>query len=702
MMNFSSLNPGQEFVLDGQNYVVEQSGPRGVTARSTEPTTAKVLTRSELEAAFKRDTLKFKDLFAEKQDDASDATAAIPMGLHEYGSEARKVAALRKRFLLVLCPTGRMTFSRKHIPAAIFEVWSQLPVEQREAAPPSVSSVYEWRRDWINSSFSDAALAPRYDLRGRRPAEVQKDLKGVLLRLADEFYATGERPTVAEAHRQAQEAVRKLNRLRPPGNQIPEPKLIQMRRAIDALHPYSVLERRYGKAHARARTRVYRAGPGASRLLERVEVDHTRLDVICRAKETGTILGRPWLTVLIDVATRMIVGVWISFHTPNANTVLRVLKQAIRRKEELLAEFQLEGEWPAHGLPLSLIMDNGKEFHSAALEAAAEDLGMTLIYCPSKEPRFKGVVERFMRTINTGLVHMLPGTTFSDVEDRGEYDSEARALLTIDEVRGFVFKWIVEVYSVTLHRGLNAAPLQRWKELEAVAAPQMPRDPAVLDLYLRPLHTRALSNKGIEINSLFYVCRELDDLRLHNGLKAKDLRLHVRANHDDLGSIEVLHPDENTYFKAKCTRPEYADGVSLEQHKFYKREARKKYDQLDLMTGLLAAKAELREAVEKIMKSGRKSKPKDKSDDMQAISGSDGMRGESKGAGLKRAKGGLDSRKAATERMKHVDDQLTSTALADSIEAGAELAAQEATGRGARFKPFAEVQAFSPDQHEIF
>ncbi len=701
-MSFSSFNPGQEFVLKGRRYVVEQSGPRGVTARPAEPASLQMLTRADLEAAFKHDELQIVDLLSHEQNGNANVELVPPKGVSEYSPQARKAVALRKKFLEAVCPTGRMRCARALLGKALFEVWSQLPNDIRGDAPPSVSSFYEWRRDWINSGFCDSAIVPRIDLRGRRPVEIQKDLKEILHRLAEEFYATGERPTVAESHRQALEAVRKLNRLRAPGEQIPKPTLIQMRRAIDGLDPSVVLQRRHGKAFARARTRVYRAGPGASRLLERVEVDHTRMDVICIAKETGTVIGRPWLTVLIDVATRMIVGVWISFHTPNANTVLRVLKQAIRRKEELVAEFRLKGEWPAYGLPLVLIMDNGKEFHSASLEAAAEDLGITLVYCPSREPRFKGVVERFMRTINTGLVHMLPGTTFSDIEDRGEYDSEAHALLTIDEVRRFVFKWIVEVYSVNLHRGLGAAPLQRWKELEKIAPPQMPRRPEVLDVYLRPLHTRALSSKGIEINSLFYVCRELDDLRLRYGLKSKNSRLQVRANPDDLGTIEVLHPEENTYFKAKCTRPEYADGVSLEYHKFYKREARKKYDKLDLMTGLLAAKAEMREEVEKIMKSGRKSKPRAKAGELQEVGEFDGAPHESTTAGARRSKGSLDSRKAATERLKHLDEQLTAAALADSIEEASDPATQPATGgRGARFKPFAEVQAFRPDQQEL-
>lgn len=700
-MSFSSFNPGQEFVLKGRRYVVDQVGPRGVAARPAEPAPLEVLTRVEFEAALKRDEFQPVDLFSNEQSAKADVELMATKGVSEYSPQARRAVALRKKYLEAVCPTGRLRCARALLGKALFEVWSQLPVDFRGDAPPSVSSFYEWRRAWINSSFCDAAIVPRVDLRGRRPALVQAALKPVLKRFAEEFYATSRRPTLAETHRQALAEVKSLNRLRPPGDKIKEPTLLQVRRAIDELHPYSVLERRYGKAKARARTAIYRAGPGASRLLERVEVDHTQMDVYCVAAGTHAPLGRPWLTVLIDVATRMIVGAWISFHRPNSNTVLRVLKQGILRKEPLLARLKLKGEWPVHGLPIALVMDNGLEFHSGALEAAAEDLGMTLVFCPSHEPRFKGVIERFMRTINTGLIHTLPGSTFSNPNDRGEYDSKGCAVLTVDELTYLVFKWIVEVYSVTLHRGLNAAPLQAWKDLEAIAPPQMPRRPEVLDVYLRPTHTRALSSKGIEINSLFYVCRELDELRLQNGLRPQDVRLQVKANPDNLGSIEVLHPETDSYFTAKCTRPEYAEGTSLEQHKFIKKTARKKYEQLNLMTGLLAAKKELREEAERIMKLDHRAQGKSLAGDDQAAVAGEGRRANSQVNKAKRLKGSKDARQAAVEELMHVDEQLTATALADSIEEASEPAAQLATGRGARFKPFAEVQAFSPDQQEL-
>lgn len=703
MKNFS-FEPGTRIRRDGVAYIVDHSGQRGVALRPLDPDAVQVVPAADLAEEHRNGALVVEDLYAEESAAAAAAKAPILKALSEYPEHVGKVAARRKKFLVAVCPTGRLRCPKRLLAKLLREVWLNLPADERGVAPPSLSRFYQWRKDWIKSSFSDHALIPRLDKRGRTPVPLPAELKGLLMRVTEEEYATQERPTVAETLRSAIAKVDRQNRTRSDGNQIPKPTLVQIRRVIESYDPERLLQRRYGKAIARARTRISQAGPGAARLLERVEVDHTRADVICVTSKTHVPLGRPWLTLLIDVASRMIIGVWISFETPNANTVLRVLKQVIRRKEALLAKYKLKGRWPAYGVPLVLVMDNGKEFHSKALDAAAQDLGMTLVYCPSREPRFKGVIERFNRTLNTGLVHMMPGTTFSDPKDRGDYDSQACAVLTIDEFRQLVFKWIVEVYSLTLHRTLNAAPLQRWDELEAICPPQMPLHVEALDTYLRPLETRALSNKGIEINSLFYVSRELRDLRLRNGLRDRNVRLDVRADPDNVGAIQVLHPEEGTYFTATCTLPEYAEGMTLEQHKFHKKNAARKYAQLDFESALLASKQEIRDTVEKVIKQGRRRAA------LEAAAGQTedtGGRGPKKVASVASDAIAARPRRARREalnsdakaKMRAVEHAADDTLL-EEVEAAADAAGPVTTGED--FASFDDVEAFGPREPELF
>lgn len=87
---------------------------------------------------------------------------------------------------------------------------------------------------------------------------------------------------------------------------------------------------------------------------------------------------------------------------------------------------------------------------------------------------------------------------------------------------------------------------------------------------------RVLGPKGIEVNSLHYVSPELADLCLRLG----DQRLKVKPNPDDLGFIYVLHPESNTYFKAMCTWPQYATGMTQKQHKSFRRRLREAHKAL--------------------------------------------------------------------------------------------------------------------------
>src|SRR5260370_38314139 len=68
-------------------------------------------------------------------------------------------------------------------------------------------------------------------------------------------------------------------------------------------------------------------------------------------------------------------------------------------------------------------------------------------------------------------VHELPGTTSSNPRQRGSYDSDARAALTVRELE----RWLalaVATYHGQLHGGLGCTPAGRWAD--GVAAADVP------------------------------------------------------------------------------------------------------------------------------------------------------------------------------------------------------------------------------------
>ncbi|VWC14597.1 integrase [Burkholderia lata] len=142
--------------------------------------------------------------------------------------------------------------------------------------------------------------------------------------------------------------------------------------------------------------------------------------------------------------------------------------------------------------------DNAWEFHGGATRAGCDELGISLAYCPSRAPWFKGRVERFMRTIAEQLFHLIPGTTWSNTKDRGEYPSEKLACVTLEQLTVFVVRWIVECYQHAPHRGLKGkTPFQAWQESARLTPIYMPADPDQLSVAFSDTIMRPITNSGV-------------------------------------------------------------------------------------------------------------------------------------------------------------------------------------------------------------
>ena len=116
-----------------------------------------------------------------------------------------------------------------------------------------------------------------------------------------------------------------------------------------------------------------------------------------------------------------------------SNRVALCVAHAVSPKVQWLAERQVEAEWPVHGLFARLHLDNAKEFRSEALRRGCEQYGIAIDYRPVRTPHYGGHIERLIGTV-MGKVHLLPGTTFSDVRAKGDLDPQKTASMTIEEL----------------------------------------------------------------------------------------------------------------------------------------------------------------------------------------------------------------------------------------------------------------------------
>jgi hypothetical protein len=120
----------------------------------------------------------------------------------------------------------------------------------------------------------------------------------------------------------------------------------------------------------------------ASKPLEVCQIDHTPTDIhfVEVVEREGVFVGRAYLTLVADVATRSILGFCLTLEKPSALSVALCLAQAMCPKEDWLAARGLERRWPMFGRPRLLVTDSAKEFKGRAFQRGCEDYGIRIRY----------------------------------------------------------------------------------------------------------------------------------------------------------------------------------------------------------------------------------------------------------------------------------------------------------------------------------
>jgi putative transposase len=308
-----------------------------------------------------------------------------------------------------------------------------------------------------------------------------------------------------------------------------------------------IIARRRGRKAARDRFAPVVGSLEPKWPLSLVQIDHTLVDVIVVDTVTRAPIGRPWLTLAIDVYSRCIVGFHLSLEPPSATSVALCITRAVLGKSQWLSERKIEAEWPMEGLIEHLHLDNAKEFHSEALRRGCQQYGIGIEYRPVRTPHYGGHIERLIGTM-MGKVHLLPGTTFSNVSAKGDFDSEKNAAVTLDELERWLVHAITGVYHRDVHRALGIPPLAAWQRGLSGDATTLGRgkpvavpDPHRFLIDFLPIERRLIRREGISLHSVSYWS---DVMRVWIGSAEKRI---VRYDPRNLSRIYLLGPDGRYY-----------------------------------------------------------------------------------------------------------------------------------------------------------
>src|SRR5690606_893965 len=118
---------------------------------------------------------------------------------------------------------------------------------------------------------------------------------------------------------------------------------------------------------------------------------------------------------------------------------------------------------PVWGLMNTIHMDNAGEFRGKMMERACEAYSLVLDFRPVSRPNFGGHIERLLGAFSK-KIHVLPGSTFSNVREKGSYRAEAKAAMTMSELEKWLTIQIVEVYHQKVHSELLCSPLKKFED----------------------------------------------------------------------------------------------------------------------------------------------------------------------------------------------------------------------------------------------
>ncbi|MEK3989884.1 hypothetical protein [Robertmurraya sp. FSL R5-0851] len=262
-----------------------------------------------------------------------------------------------------------------------------------------------------------------------------------------------------------------------------------LERYVKKLHStyFSEASKRHGDQaaqHARSTGIGNKNNPVITRPYQRVQFDGHRIDSAVaitfttpEGYEVTKTMDRIWLLVIIDEATRAILGHHICLNREYSSTdVLHCVKNAITPKEQ--PNFTISGlsYSPSGGFPSQIIpecewglwdeflYDNAR----ANLSTIVNDRLSEIVGCftnagPVSMPERRGLVERFFGILEENGFHRLPSTTGSNPNDPRRKNAESNAIkykISEQHIIELADTLIAE-YNGTPHSGIsNLTPLE--------------------------------------------------------------------------------------------------------------------------------------------------------------------------------------------------------------------------------------------------
>jgi putative transposase len=200
-------------------------------------------------------------------------------------------------------------------------------------------------------------------------------------------------------------------------------------------------------------------------------------------------------------------------------------------------------------------MDNAQEFRSKDLQRVCEEYGITISWRPVARPQFGGHIERMIGTA-MNEIHTLPGTTFSNIQKRGEYVSEKKSIFTLKELEKWFANYIINQYHKQIHSGIRMTPEKKYElgifgdeDNPGRGLPEKISNEDYFKISLLPTVERTIQQFGVKIDNIVYY----SDI-LRRWIKSKDednnaKKFIFKRDPRDISVIWFYDPTIKNYFE---------------------------------------------------------------------------------------------------------------------------------------------------------
>jgi putative transposase len=282
------------------------------------------------------------------------------------------------------------------------------------------------------------------------------------------------------------------------------------------------------------------------------EFDATIVDVfLVSSKNRKLIVGKPTLYLIIDRASRMIIGWYIGFENACYSAAMQAIISIGEDKRALCKRYDIPYDpldWVADAIvPQCFLADQGELVKKEA-RTIVGSLKSTISNTPGLRPNYKGLVECSFKLIHTIIAPDTPGhKADADMRHRRTNNNEQSASLTLDEFTGVIIhainlynRSVQPEYPLTLQQvedGVPAVPRLLYQHGMETRMGQLDRQD------LMPRAQATVNESGISFKKLRYSCPEAFANGWFVEARGKTAKVTIAFDYRCVDEIIVYSPD---------------------------------------------------------------------------------------------------------------------------------------------------------------